>query len=113
MVIAKTPDSHITKLLPIGSHLSLNPLNLEMDGFFLGALSANGDSIVNFEYNNKVAYANVEVQGVIVSYDYDSSDDDVLYMGIIPDKKTNTLLFVRMSTEFKGKIQSMILIDDI
>lgn len=95
---------NIRILVPVGSEILLNPSKLPECGCELGILSSAGSSIINFDYSHPVAYSDNEVIGLVMSYETDSENDNILYMSIIPDEKEDTILFIRMPREFKGEL---------
>lgn len=103
--------NNIRLLLPVGSHITLNPNNLKEAGLHLGILGSKGKDIVNFEYTHPVAYSDNEVYCMVISYEVDINNPDIFYIALMPDEKEDTILFIRVPKVFKGFLGFLTLLD--
>jgi hypothetical protein len=98
-------------LVPVGSQVILNPSKLKECNAELGVLDSAGKDIVNFNYSHPIAYSDNEVVAMVISYDEDKNDSEVIYMALMPDEKEDTILFIKTNKDYKGFISFLTLLD--
>lgn len=102
---------NVKLLLPVGTHVTLNPKLLKDAGHHLGVLDDNGRDIINFNHDHEVAYSEGEVYCIVISYEIDSKSSNVFYIALMPEEKDDTIIFVRLTSDLGSSIDFLTLID--
>lgn len=104
-------ETFTQKLLPVGSIVILNPMEVRKKELQFAMLSKNASQIVPFEYSHSTAYSDVDLYCTIITYEEDQNDPLYHYITLMPEKKPDSLLFIKLPKNYRGELSFLRLLE--